>query len=415
MSGQRGQTAAEYVGVLLVVSVIIAAVATTNVGTAIARQLDRLVCEIADAKNCTPAPAARPGDRDGDGVPDRDERRAGTDPRSADSDGDGIKDGQERRLGTDPLAFDTDGDGISDRHEASSGGKLDPTKSDTDGDGLTDAEEVALGTDPSSADGDGEYGALRDGLTDAQEIELGTDPNAYDTDGDGNPDGYEVQRGDDPTDDERSLITKGFETFVLDDPIGAIVTLGAGKLASGAAKVLAGRVRALTRALRGAKSAQEAAAIRRRILSEIRDALRRPPKQTPAQRRQRLDDLARDPDKGGTITTGSRREAADAVQLEEAGRVKGPLRRANPKKNPDEDGADFVDADGGLWDHKYAVANRGRFDAEKFVAKIERNDIAQGEKIMLNHKDLNAADRAALLQAIDARGLRDQFLFHPPL
>ena len=34
---------------------------------------------------------------------------------------------------------------------------------------------------------------------------------------------------------------------------------------------------------------------------------------------------------------------------------------------------------------------------------------------MLNHKDLNAADREALLRAIDARGLRDEFLFHPPL
>src|SRR5262245_63198960 len=103
MRGQRGQTAAEYVGVLLVVSVIIAAVATTNVGTAIAQQLDRLVCEIADGENCKAPPAGRPGDRDGDGISDRDERRAGTDPASADTDADGIKDGEERRLGTDPL------------------------------------------------------------------------------------------------------------------------------------------------------------------------------------------------------------------------------------------------------------------------------------------------------------------------
>jgi predicted nucleotidyltransferase len=263
-------------GVLLVVSVIIAAVSTTNAGTAIARQLDRLVCEIFEGERCAAPPAAaRPGDRDGDGVSDRDERRAGTDPRSADSDGDGIKDGQERRLGTDPLAADSDGDGIDDRREARSGGKLDPTKGDTDGDGLSDAEEVAIGTDPSSADGDGEYGASRDGLTDAREIELGTDPNAYDTDGDGNPDGYEVERSDDPTEDQRDLITKGFETFVLDDPIGAIVTLGAGKLASGAAKVLTGRVRALTKALRGAKSVGEAARIRRQIVAVIRDKLGR--------------------------------------------------------------------------------------------------------------------------------------------
>jgi hypothetical protein len=274
---QRGQTAAEYVGVLLVVSVIIAAVSNTTVGTSIARHLDRMVCEIFDGEGCaTPkASAGRPGDRDGDGVSDRDERRAGTDPRSADSDRDGISDGRERRLGTDPLAADSDGDGIGDRREAGSGGKLDPTKGDTDGDGLSDAEEVAIGTDPSTADGDGEFGAARDGLSDAKEVELGTDPNAYDTDGDGNPDGYEVERGDDPTEDERNLITKGFETFVLDDPIGALVTLGAGKLASGAAKVLAGRVRALHKALRGAKSVQEAARIRRQIIAVIRDKLGR--------------------------------------------------------------------------------------------------------------------------------------------
>jgi Bacterial TSP3 repeat len=417
MRSQRGQTAAEYMGVLLVVSVIIAAVSTTNVGTAIARQLDRLVCEISEEKNCEAPPtrAGRPGDRDGDGVSDRDERRAGTDPRSDDTDADGIKDGDERRAGTDPLADDTDGDGIDDLREASSGGKLDPTKDDTDGDGLTDAEEVALGTDPSNADGDGEYGALRDGLTDAQEIALGTDPNAYDTDGDGNPDGYEVERGDDPTDDERNLITKGFETFVLDDPIGAIVTLGAGKLASGAAKVLAGRVRALTRALRGAKSVQEAAAIRRRILATIRDALKRPPKSklTPAQRQKRIDELSHDPDRGG-VSDNSILEATDAVQLEEAGHVKG-LRRANGKQNSRENGADFVEADGRLWDHKRATQNKGRFDAEEFVGKIETNDIAQGERIMLNHKDLNVAEREALLRAIDARGLRDQFVFLPPL
>ena len=34
---------------------------------------------------------------------------------------------------------------------------------------------------------------------------------------------------------------------------------------------------------------------------------------------------------------------------------------------------------------------------------------------MLNHSELNAADREALLRAIDARGLRDHFLFHPRL
>jgi pilus assembly protein Flp/PilA len=45
----RGQTAAEYMGVLLVVSAIIAAVATTDIGTTIKEQAVRLVKEIAGA------------------------------------------------------------------------------------------------------------------------------------------------------------------------------------------------------------------------------------------------------------------------------------------------------------------------------------------------------------------------------
>ena len=46
MRANAGQTAAEYMGVLLVVSVIIAAVATTSVGTQIAKEMERIVCEI---------------------------------------------------------------------------------------------------------------------------------------------------------------------------------------------------------------------------------------------------------------------------------------------------------------------------------------------------------------------------------
>jgi len=46
LCAQAGQTAAEYMGVLLVVSVIIAAVATTQVGTQIREEMSRIVCEI---------------------------------------------------------------------------------------------------------------------------------------------------------------------------------------------------------------------------------------------------------------------------------------------------------------------------------------------------------------------------------
>ena len=47
----RGQTAAEYVGVLLVVSVIIAGVAATDVGHDITRALSDLVRDIAGGKS----------------------------------------------------------------------------------------------------------------------------------------------------------------------------------------------------------------------------------------------------------------------------------------------------------------------------------------------------------------------------
>ena len=46
LCAQAGQTAAEYMGLLLVISVIIAAVATTTVGTQIREEMSRIVCEI---------------------------------------------------------------------------------------------------------------------------------------------------------------------------------------------------------------------------------------------------------------------------------------------------------------------------------------------------------------------------------
>jgi hypothetical protein len=46
----RGQTAAEYLGVLLVVSVIIAALATTDIGHELTSRLSELVRDIAGAE-----------------------------------------------------------------------------------------------------------------------------------------------------------------------------------------------------------------------------------------------------------------------------------------------------------------------------------------------------------------------------
>lgn len=69
-----------------------------------------------------------PSDRDGDGLPDADEARYGTDPDNADTDGDGLSDGDEVARGTDPTVWDSDGDGVP------------------------DGDEVFLGTDPTTPD-----------------------------------------------------------------------------------------------------------------------------------------------------------------------------------------------------------------------------------------------------------------------
>ena len=49
---ETGQTAAEYMGVLLLVAVIVAALATSDVGIAIARETSRLICTIGGGTDC---------------------------------------------------------------------------------------------------------------------------------------------------------------------------------------------------------------------------------------------------------------------------------------------------------------------------------------------------------------------------
>jgi hypothetical protein len=273
MRDQRGQTAAEYVGVLLVVAAIVAAVITGGVARSISGGIGSAICAIAGGEDCGGphgVPGATKDDHDGDGIPNDEERRTGLDPESADSDGDGIPDGKEVVAGTDPREADTDHDGLDDRQESATGGKLDPTKADTDGDGLSDGEETAIGTDPTSADSDG-FDTVGDGLTDKQELDLGTDPNTFDSDGDGDPDGYEVRNGDNPADDERSLWQKGFETFVLDDPISLFIPTGPiGKVVGKAGEKLAVEAKAAYVALKNAKTLKEAAAARKKLLDLFR-------------------------------------------------------------------------------------------------------------------------------------------------
>lgn len=135
---------------------------------------------VPDRASPTPLP-----DHDGDGLTDRDERAAGTDPTDPDSDDDGLSDGHERALGTDPLSADTDGDGLRDGFEVER--DADPRLADTDGDGLGDRREMLMLSAVDDPDTDD------DRLDDGREVALGTDPTAADTDGDRYTDWEEVE------------------------------------------------------------------------------------------------------------------------------------------------------------------------------------------------------------------------------
>ena len=167
MRSERGQTAAEYLGALLLVAAIVAALFASGVPEKVADGVQKAVCSILQqpcADDAVRAQAGGGADSDGDGVSDADERAHGTDPHNADSDGDGVIDSKEIAAGTDPASVDSDGDGLTDLDDPN------PTTDDADGDGLTDGEEVALGSDPDKADSDG------DGIPDGEEFANGTDP-----------------------------------------------------------------------------------------------------------------------------------------------------------------------------------------------------------------------------------------------
>lgn len=109
-------------------------------------------------------------DTDGDGASDAQEMASGTDagrlPGVAgvigtgryaenvrdgitDRDGDGLTDRTEELAGTNPELADTDGDQLADAAEASHGS--DPTVADTDADGVFDGVEIQFGSDPLDA------------------------------------------------------------------------------------------------------------------------------------------------------------------------------------------------------------------------------------------------------------------------
>ena len=263
---QHGQTAVEYLGMLLVVSVIIAAIVGSGLGGQIARELERQVCLVSGQtkQECgradgTTAKLPGPPDADRDGLSDTQEKKLGTKVNVADSDGDRVPDGEEvKRYKSDPVLSDTDADGLGDEQEIRSQGALDPLKADEDTDGLNDAQELAIGTNPRRADSDLEGGGIGDGLSDLEELRLGTDPTRPDSDGDGTRDGDEQEQGSDPFEDERNTLRKlveGGGGFVLDHPFDFLIPTGA--VRSGAAKGLSKAVEKAAPKLAGIRAAKD--------------------------------------------------------------------------------------------------------------------------------------------------------------
>ncbi len=130
LRSEIGQTAAEYLGVLLVVSVVIAGVAHNDIGHRIGCHMRAQVAKIlgGDAHGgcghatrggprATASAASADRDSDRDGIPDAEEIRRGTDPYSSDSDHDGVSDKDEIAAGLNPRDADTDHDGVSDGAE----------------------------------------------------------------------------------------------------------------------------------------------------------------------------------------------------------------------------------------------------------------------------------------------------------
>ena len=129
-----------------------------------------------------------------------------------DSDGDGLPDGDEGKVGSDPLRPDTDEDGLMDGVEVVAG--LDPLNADlvkgcdlgtdTDRDGLNECEERLLGTEDCM--GDSDY----DGIPDLVELFGSTDPLGTEGTLDADRDGFgnldELRRHTDPTSNDHEFL-----------------------------------------------------------------------------------------------------------------------------------------------------------------------------------------------------------------
>ena len=119
------------------------------------------------------------------------------------------------------------------------------------------------------------------------------------------------------------------------------------------------------------------------------------------------EDLARDPAKGGEITSGSIAEREVGLGLEERGEVPGPIRR-DPTG-----GAEFVDANGQDWDVKaYRSEFPNGFRPEKIEESLKISKLTN-ERIMFDTRNLSASDLETLRGIIDEVGYTEGVRFWP--
>jgi len=148
----------------------------------------------------------------------------------------------------------------------------------------------------------------------------------------------------------------------------------------------------------------------------------------PTAREQRLAQLAKDPDRA-TVDDQTRGEAKTMLELEEAGKVPGPVRR--PVKAMGEHG-DFVDGSGQKWDIK-APKNRAALQAIRqakgqpaapgqalpgeYTLQAQMNTIAKqlakGRNVVIDVQGITATEVATLKNAVTAARL-DQFVIYYP-
>lgn len=130
----------------------------------------------------------------------------------------------------------------------------------------------------------------------------------------------------------------------------------------------------------------------------------------PSAFRVRFLQLASDPSHGNEATPGSRREAYVGLRLEKRGLLPAPIHR-------DPSGAaEFIDAQGVKWDvkgfHSHWPPQEGGFDVLEAETRLAE-EIASGQKIILDMKNLSTQHGLMLDGLVGSRGWSPYIVWYP--